>query len=284
MSRALIVVLCLCAAVLAQARQSWPPPEWSRPFEAFRIAGPIHYVGTEDLACYLITTPRGHIVIDGALPESAPLIEQSIRALGFKVEDVKILLTTQAHFDHVGSMAALQKATGGQVMVMEGDAELVAAGGKGDYLFGDGSPFPPVKVDRVLKHGDTVTLGGLTLRALHTPGHTKGSTTWQMAIVDEGRPLTVLFPASTSVNPGTVLPSMPSYPDLGLDYEKTFRMQAALRPDLWLGAHGSFYGLKDKRARQKAGEVNPFVDPAGWTASVERRWAAHKALNPGKQP
>ena len=283
MSRVLLVALCLCAAVVAQARQSWPPPEWNRPFEAFLIAGPIYYVGTEDLASYLITTPQGHILIDGALPEGAPLIEQSIRSLSFKVEDVKILLTTQAHFDHVGSLAALQKTSGGQVMVMEGDAALVEAGGKGDYLFGDGSPFPAVKVDRVLKHGDTVALGGVTLRALHTPGHTKGSTTWQTAIVDDGRPLSVIFPASTSVNSGTVLPSMPTYPEVGADYEKTFKMQATLEPDIWLGAHGSFFDLKDKRARQKAGEVNPFVDPKGWKTSLARRYAAHKALTPGKQ-
>ena len=283
MSRVLLVMVCLCAAVLAQARQSWPPAEWNRPFEAFQIAGPIHYVGTEDLAAYLVATPQGHILIDGALPEGAPLIEQSIRSLGFEVEDVRVLLTTQAHFDHVGSLAALQKSSGGQVMVMEGDADLVAAGGKGDYLFGDGSPFPPVKVDRVLKHGDTVALGGVTLRALHTPGHTKGSTTWQMAIVDDARPLAVIFPASTSVNPGTVLPSMPTYPEVGADYEKTFKMQAALEPDIWLGAHGSFFGLKDKRARQKAGEVNPFIDPQGWKTSLARRYAAHKALTPGKQ-
>jgi metallo-beta-lactamase class B len=284
MTRVMLALFVLCAALSANARQAWPPASWNAPFEAFQLAGPIYYVGTEDLAVFLVTTPQGHILIDGGLPEGAPLIEQAIRALGFKVEDVKILLTTQAHFDHVGSLAALQKASGGQVMVMEGDAELVAAGGKGDYLFGDRYTFPAVKVDRVLKHGDTVSLGGLTLRALHTPGHTKGSTTWQTAIVDDGRPLTVIFPASTSVNPGTVLPSMPTYPAVGADYEKTFRMQAELRPDIWLGGHGSFFGLKEKRVRQKAGEVNPFVDPKGWTASVERRWNAHKALKPGTQP
>jgi metallo-beta-lactamase class B len=283
---ALTAVLLAVSAVAARQPSSSLPStasEWNTPFEPFHLAGPIHYVGTADLAAFLIVTPQGHILVDGALPEGAPLIQQSIRALGFKVEDVKVLLTTQAHYDHVGSLAAMQQASGGQVMAMEGDAELIAAGGRGDYLFGDRYPFPAVKVDRVLKHGDTVSLGGITLRALHTPGHTKGSTTWQTAIVDDGRPLTVIFPASTSVNPGTVLPSMPTYPNVGADYERTFRMQFELRPDIWLGGHGSFFGLKDKRARQKAGEVNPFVDPAGWKASLERRWAAHKALKPGTQ-
>jgi metallo-beta-lactamase class B len=290
MSRvAVIAAVLVAAALVPEARQpssSLPSTasEWNTPFEAFQLAGPIYYVGTADLATFLVATPQGHILIDGALPEGAVLIQQSIRTLGFKVEDVKILLTTQAHYDHVGSLAAMQKASGGQVMVMEGDADLVAAGGRGDYLFGDRYPFPAVKVDRVLKHGDTVSLGSITLRALHTPGHTKGSTTWQTAIVDDGRPLSVIFPASTSVNPGTVLPSMPTYPDVGADYERTFRTQAELRPDIWLGGHGSFFGLKDKRARQKAGEVNPFVDPVGWKASLDRRWAAHNALKPGPQP
>jgi metallo-beta-lactamase class B len=290
MSRvAVIAAVLVAAALVPEARQpssSLPSTasEWNTPFEAFQLAGPIYYVGTADLATFLVATPQGHILIDGALPEGAVLIQQSIRTLGFKVEDVKILLTTQAHYDHVGSLAAMQKASGGQVMVMEGDADLVAAGGRGDYLFGDRYPFPAVKVDRVLKHGDTVSLGSITLRALHTPGHTKGSTTWQTAIVDDGRPLSVIFPASTSVNPGTVLPSMPTYPDVGADYERTFRTQAELRPDIWLGGHGSFFGLKDKRARQKAGEVNPFVDPVGWKASLDRRWAAHSALKPGPQP
>ena len=139
-----------------------------------------------------------------------------------------MLLTTQAHFDHVGSLAALQKASGGKVMVMKGDAALVEAGGKGDYLFGDRQPFPAVKVDRVLRDGDTVTLGGITLKAVLTPGHTKGCTTWTTEIADGGRPLKVLFAGSTGVNPGTVLPSMPTYPAIGADYDRAFRVQAAL--------------------------------------------------------
>jgi len=266
--------LMVALAVAPRARQ-FDTSSWNLPFEPFKVAGSVYYVGTSELAVYLITTPAGHILIDGGLPESAPLIERSIGQLGFKVEDIEVLLTTQAHFDHVGSLAALQKASGGRVMVMVGDAALVEAGGKGDYLFGDRQPFPPVKVDRVLRDGDTVALGGLTLQAALTPGHTKGCTTWTTEIADGGRQLKVLFAGSTGVNPGTVLPSMPTYPTIGADYERAFEVQAALSPDIWLAAHASLFGLAEKRAKQKAGGPNPFIDPSGWKRSVESRRQAH---------
>lgn len=270
--------LCLVLAAATVSAGQIDTSTWNLPFEPFRVAGPIHYVGTSELAAYLIQTPEGHILIDGGLPESAPLIEQSIRQLGLKVEDVEILLTSQAHFDHVGSLAALQKASGGKVMIMAGDAALVEAGGKGDYLFGDTLPFPAVKVDRVLQDGDTVALGGISLTARLTPGHTKGCTTWTTTIVEGGRRLSVVFAGSTSVNPGTVLPSMPSYPAVGADYERAFAVQASLRPDIWLAAHAGQFGLVQKRTSQKAGGDNPFIDPAGWTASVASRRAAHEKL------
>jgi metallo-beta-lactamase class B len=270
----LSLILTVLVAAVPAARQS----EWNQPFEPFKVAGPVYYVGTSELGAYLITTPQGHILIDGGLPESAPLIEESIRKLGFKVADVEVLLTTQAHFDHVGSMAALQKASGGRVMVMEGDAGLIEAGGKGDYLFGDQQRFPRVKVDRVLKDGDTVTLGGITLTAVLTPGHTKGCTTWTTEIAEGGQRLKVLFAGSTGVNPGTVLPSMPTYPAIGADYDRAFRVQASLSPDIWLAAHASLFGLADKREKQKAGGANPFIDPDGWKQSVETRRQAHAAL------
>jgi metallo-beta-lactamase class B len=254
---------------------------WNRPYPPFTVAGPVHYVGTSELGAYLITTPAGHVLIDGGLPESAPLIERSIRDLGFKIDAVEVLLITQAHFDHVGSLAALQKASGGKVMVMTGDAALVEAGGKGDFLFGDGQLFPKVKVDRVLQDGDTVTLGGITLKAVLTPGHTKGCTTWTTEIADAGRRYKVLFAGSTGVNPGTVLPSMPTYPAIGADYDRAFRAQAALTPDIWLAAHASLFGLADKREKQKAGGPNPFIDPDGWKQSVESRRAAHAELQKG---
>ena len=279
MNRRFVVFISLMAALAAAAvAQQFDTSRWNLPFAPFTIAGPVHYVGTSELAAYLITTPAGHVLIDGGLPESAPLIERSIRQLGFKVEDVEVLLTTQAHFDHVGSLAAMQKASGGKVMVMSGDAALVEAGGKGDYLFGDRLPFPHVKVDRVLTDGDTVPLGGITLKAVLTPGHTKGCTTWTTEIADAGRTLKVVFAGSTGVNPGTVLPSMPTYPTIGADYDRAFQVQAALTPDIWLAAHASLFGLEEKRKKQQAGGPNPFIDPAGWKRSVEARRQSHAEL------
>jgi metallo-beta-lactamase class B len=246
-------------------------PEWNQPAAPFRIVANIHYVGTNELAAYLVTTPAGHILIDGGLPESAPLIEQSIRQLGFKVEDVKTLVTTQAHFDHVGSLAALASASGGKVMVMAGDDTVVAQGGKGDYLFGDTATFPPARVDRVLHDGDEVTLGGTTLVAHATPGHTRGCTTWTTNVSEGGRTYSVVFAGSTSVNPGTRFVHNPSYPGIREDYERTFATLGALRPEIFLGAHTGFFDMAGKRTRLESGDTpNPFIDPRGYDAWLTR--------------
>jgi metallo-beta-lactamase class B len=251
-------------------------PAWNQPAPAFRIIGNIHYVGTNELATYLLTTPEGHILVDGGLPESAPLIEASIRTLGFKVQDVKILLTTQAHFDHVGSLAALAKASGGQVMVMAGDQEIVEHGGKGDYRFGDKETFPAAQVSRVLRDGAPVRLGGTTLTAIATPGHTRGCATFTTTVDDDGRQLQVVFAGSTSVNPGTRLVHNESYPGIRADYEKTFATLSALKADVFLGAHTGFFDLAGKRERLQRGEKpNPFIDPAGyrkWLAEMKTRF------------
>jgi metallo-beta-lactamase class B len=251
-------------------------PEWNQPAPPFRIVGNIHYVGTNELAVYLLTTPEGHILIDGGLPESAPLIEASIRKLGFKVEDVKILLTTQAHFDHVGSLAALAKDSGGQVMIMVGDQDLVEHGGKGDYLFGTKETFPPAKVSRVLRDGAPVSLGGTTLTAIATPGHTRGCTTFTTTVEEDGRQLLVVFAGSTSVNPGTRLVKDESYPGIKADYEKTFATLASLKADVFLGAHTGFFDMAGKRERLQHGEKpNPFIDPAGykmWLTDMKARF------------
>jgi metallo-beta-lactamase class B len=185
------LALCLSVAVLVSAPRAIAQQEmvahWNRPFEPFRIIGNVHYVGTNELGAYLITSKEGHALIDGGFAETAPLILASIRALGFDPKDVKMLLTTQAHMDHVGSMAGLKAATGAQTVIMEQDAAVMERGGQRDFTFGDSFTFPPVRVDRRLKDGAMVRVGDTTLTARLTAGHTQGCTTWTMTADDGGR-------------------------------------------------------------------------------------------------
>jgi metallo-beta-lactamase class B len=266
------------AATVASAQDN----PWVKPAEAFKILGPIHYVGTEDLAVYLIATPEGHIVIDGGVNGSIPAIEGSIRALGFKPEDIKILLTTQAHYDHVASMAHFQRLSKARVEVMAGDAPLLESGGKKDYLaaeWGERALFEPVKPARLLKDGDKVTLGGVTLTARHTPGHTPGCTTFMMDVTDGGRTYNVVFPGSMTINPGTRLVGKESYPGIARDYAHSLDFLESLKPDIVLMAHASAFGLAEKRDRlKKDPSSNPFGDIAGY-----RAWIAAARANLQKQ-
>jgi metallo-beta-lactamase class B len=264
--------LLSCLAVSAAARAQ-DTASWNKPSEPFRVVGPIHFVGTNELAAFLVATPAGHVLIDGGLPESAPLIEQSIRALGFDPRDIRVLLTTQAHFDHVGSLAHFKKLSGGRVEVMDGDVSLVESGGRTDYLFGDSEKFrfEPVKVDRTLRERDTVALGGLTLTARKTPGHTPGSTTWLTRVEDGGRGYDVVFSASTGINPGTRLVDRPSYPGIAEDHARSFAVLESLEPEVFLGGHTSFFRMEEKRARLGKGGPHPFVDREGFRAHVAAR-------------
>jgi metallo-beta-lactamase class B len=265
---ALVAALVSVATLRAQDTASW-----NKPSPPLRIAGPVHFVGTAELAAFLVTTPAGHVLIDGGLPESAPLIEQSIRTLGFDPRQIRVLLITQAHYDHVGSLAHFQRLGGARVEVMDGDVSLIESGGRTDYLFGQNERyyFAPVKVDRSLRDGDTVVLGGVTLTARKTPGHTPGSTTWLTQVEEGGRSLTVVFSASTSINPGTRLVDRPSYPGIADDYARSFAVLESLRPDVFLGGHTGFFKLEEKRARLGQGGQNPFVDPEGFRAYVAER-------------
>lgn len=258
---------------------------WTTPVEPFTIVGPIHYVGTKDLAAYLITTPAGHILIDGAVPSMAGAIEKSIKALGFKPEAIKILLTTQAHFDHVGTLAHFQQLSKASVRVMKGDDTLVADGGRSDYLFAKQAEFhyAPVKVDVVLKDGDTVSLGGVTLTALRTPGHTPGCATYTMSVTDKGKTYAVVFPGSTTVNPGTRLVKNPSYPGIAGDYRRTLDRLAGLKPDIYLAAHASAFDLDAKRARMKTEGAAAFVDPDGYRRLHAQKREAFEALVKAEQ-
>ncbi len=210
---ALIGVVLMAAAGVAAAQQgpaqfsdAWYQQfrgAYSAPVEPFRIVGNIHYVGGANIASYLITTPQGHILIDTGMKEMHEVIKNSVAKLGFKTADIKIMLSSHAHFDHIEGHAMMQKLTGAQVMAMVGDAEALSTGKDNSALGAIG--WEPVKVDRVLKHGDTVSLGGTTLRAVHTPGHTQGATTWMISVEDKGRRYTVGFLGGTTPNGGVPL-------------------------------------------------------------------------------
>lgn len=268
---ALTFVLYLPLNAAAQAERA---AEWSQPLAPFRIVGNVYFVGTVELGVYLIATDKGHILIDGGFAEAAPVILDSIRQVGFRPEDVRVLLITQAHMDHVGSLAALERATGAQVMVMEGDAELIERGGRGDFAFGDAFTFTPVKVDRRLTHGDTVSIGGTVLTAHHTPGHTRGCSTWTVTVSEQGRPYRVVFAGSLSVNPPVRLVTNPSYPGIADDYRRSFERLRAMQADVFLGAHAGFFGLHDKAQRLREGaSPNPFIDPGALGRYVDE-WEA----------
>ncbi len=184
----LLLLTSLSSSIIkAQGKTSLPFTDstWSQPYEPFRIVGNLYYVGTYDLACYLVTTPKGHILINSGLEASAPMIRKSVESLGFKFADIKILLTNQAHYDHVAGLAAIKQATSAKMMINEADAQVLADGGKSDFIFGsNGATFPPVQPDRLLHDGDVVELGGTNIHVLHHPGHTKGSTSFVIDVPD----------------------------------------------------------------------------------------------------
>ena len=263
------------AALLAQSDPQ--SRSWNQPVAPFRIAGNIYYVGATEITSFLIATPNGHIVVDGGFVETAPQILANIRALGFRPEDVKVLLNSHAHLDHAGGLAALKKATGASLQIMEGDDVQIEKGGRGDFAFGDRLTFPPVRVDKVLHDGDVVALGGTKLVARRTAGHTKGCTTWTLKVPDGGKIYDVVIVGSVNVNPGFILVGNKDYPQIAEDYVRTFKILQSLPVDVFLGAHGNYYGMEAKYTRIKAGAPNPFIDPDGYHAYLSERQRAFQA-------
>jgi metallo-beta-lactamase class B len=248
-------------------------PEWSRTFPPFRIAGNLYYVGSEDLAAYLIVTPKGDILINSNLESSPPQIKKSVEALGFHLSDVKILLISHAHYDHCAGSAEIKRMTGAKYYVMAPDVDVVESGGKSDFHYGDDTSmrFPPTHVDRALKDGDTVSLGGTVLTAHLTAGHTKGTTTWTLDEPEGGRKLHVVIVGSPNVNPGYKLVGNTKYPQIADDYRHGFQVLQSLRCDIFLGAHGGYFGMKEKYERWKKGDHDAFIDPAGYRTYVAER-------------
>ncbi len=280
-------------ALLRADQNPDPNPDWTRPFPAFCIAGNspgslrtgprpwggLYYVGSADLASYLIATPAGLILINSNLVSSPPLIRASVESLGFHFKDIRILLISHAHSDHCGGSAQILRLTGAKYYVMAGDARVVETGGRADFQYGSepSQHYPPAHVDRILHDGDTVSLGGVVLTAHLTAGHTRGTTTWTLDENQDGRTLHVVIVGSPNVNPGYRLVGNTAYPQIAADYRRGFAVLQSLPCDLFLGAHGGYFGLKEKYARWKAGDRNAFVDPAGYRAYVAERQQAFEA-------
>jgi metallo-beta-lactamase class B len=222
MFRMLARATALLAAFFA-APAAYAANEYLTPFPAHHIIANIYYVGTEGQANYLITTPKGNILINSGTEKNPSMIKASIEKLGFKYADTKILLISHAHFDHDAGSARIVKETGAKYEVMDSDVDVVESGGKTDFNYGDSKDpdtarYPAVKVARVLHDGDTVSLGGTVLTAHKTPGHTKGCTTWTLKVKDGGKDLNVAVVGSPNVNPGYVLVNNAKYPNIVQDY------------------------------------------------------------------
>ena len=248
-----------------------PQEHYVRPFPPFRIVGNLYYVGTYDLAVYLITTPQGHILINTGINDSASVIKSNVEKVGFQFSDVKLLLATHGHWDHVGAFAEIKRMTGARMMMHEADAGMLESGGSEDYRFpqGRGTTYEPVKVDQRLHEGDKVRLGGAELTVFHHPGHTKGSTTFSFTVHDAGRDYNVLIINMGSINPGVTVSSMPAFPEITDAYASTLTRQKQMQPDIWLASHAAQFNMHQKYKPGDPYDPDRFVDPNGFGAKIQ---------------
>ncbi len=269
----LLLVFSLRAAVAAI------PPDWTMPIAPFKISGNLYYVGSRDLAAYLVVTPAGNILINANLESSPPLIRHSVEQLGFKWADTKILLSSQAHYDHAAGAAEVIKETHAKHMVMDGDVDVIKSGGATD--FDPTLPhFAPARVDRVLHDNDTVTLGGTTIVAHKTAGHTKGCTTWTLDTQEGGRTLHAVIVGGWAWNPAVRLVSTPgkpaSYPGIESDFDHAFATYHALPCDIFLGAHGVYFNMLAKLDRMPREGTAVWIDPDGYHQALNEKEAAFR--------
>jgi metallo-beta-lactamase class B len=273
----------LFIASAASAASAAVDPAWTTPVTPFRIAGNLYYVGSQDLASYLIVTAAGDILINSNLESSVPQIRHSVEQLGFRFTDIRVLLISHAHFDHDAGSAEVKRQTGARYMVMDGDVPVVeSGGGPTDFQYPD-SHYPAAKVDRILHDGDEVRLGGTVLVAHKTPGHTRGCTTWTLQVPDQGKRLNVVIVGSWNVNPGYRLVDRSgqhreSYPGIAADFQHTFALLEHLPCDVFLGAHGAYFGMLQKLQRvTPATATTVWIDPEGYRAKVQERKQAFEA-------
>lgn len=268
----ILFVCCVGGSFTASSQKVTEPKtkdEWSRPYEPFRIAGNLYYVGTYDLGCYLITTSKGNILINTGLATSAPQIKNNVEKLGFKFNDIKILLITHAHYDHVGALAAIKKMTGAKLMVNEKDATVLADGGMSDYALGIyGRSFGPVKADRLLHDHDTISLGDMHLLMLHHPGHTKGACSYLFDVKDDKRTYRVLIANMPSIIIDKKFSEESAYPGIANDYAYTLFHMKKISFDIWVASHASQFNLHDKYHPGDAYNPGAFMDRKGYDAEL----------------
>lgn len=271
MRKTLLAAACaLSTCLLPRAGEAQAPPpslndvltqmieRWNQPTEPFRVIGNIHYVGTNGLASYLITSPQGHILVDTALAEANPQIRANIAKLGFKLSDIKILINTHAHFDHTAGLAELKAETGAQMIAGEVDKPLL----EGGYYPNNDAPrlkFAPVKVDRTVKTGDVVELGETRITAISTPGHSPGCTSWSLSVKEGSETYSAIIFCSATVALNRLV-GQPTHPGIVDDYRKTFAWAKTFKVDVLLAPHPEMYGMQKKRAEMAPGKPNPFVD------------------------
>ena len=266
-SAALTLALLLSVTALNAKAQS---EAWTTPFPGFQVIGNLYGVGTYDLSVFLITSDEGHILINTGLEDSTRLIRANIESLGYRLEDVKILLQMQAHWDHTAALAEIKEISGAEMWATAKDARVLEDGGFSDPHFGGRQSFIPVSVDRIIREGDVVELGDIRLQIYDHPGHTEGSSSYSMVVNENGRDYNVLIANMGTINPGKQLEIEPTYPGVSDDFASTYRRQKTMDVDVWVAAHGSQYGLHDKYQPGQAYDPDTFVDPDGFVAEVER--------------
>jgi metallo-beta-lactamase class B len=275
--RAIVALTLLINVSLIASAQSHP--DWTTPLTPFRIAPNLYYVGSRDLASYLITTSAGDILINSNLASSPPQIRHSVEQLGFHFSDIKILLISHAHSDHASGSAAILKQTHAKYMVMDADVSSIETGGRTD--FAHFTPFPPAHVDRTLHDGSTVQLGGITLTAHKAAGHTPGCTTWTMQVIENGKPLNVVIIGSVTALSEYRLIATPghpaSYPGIAQDFAHTFNVLDKLPCDIFLSSHGEYFDLLHKVARMPTEGPSVWIDPAGYHRAIAQSRADFEA-------
>lgn len=263
----LIVTILLSLTAFGAYAQS---EAWTRPYPGFQIIGNLYGVGTYDLSVFLITSDEGHVLINTGLEDSTDMIRSNIESLGYRLEDVKILLQMQAHWDHTAALAEIKMITGAEMWATPEDARVLEDGGFSDPHFGGRQTFVPVSVDKIIREGDVVELGDIRLQVYEHPGHTEGSSSYSMVVNENGRDYNVVIANMGTINAGKQLEVDPTYPGVSEDFASTYRRQKAMDVDVWVAAHGSQYGLHDKYQPGQAYNPDTFVDPEGFIAAVER--------------